>query len=548
MGKQLVANRLLLSLLTIAILLGLGFHSFNLERKVYWHDEVYTTLRAAGYTRGEIDQELFQNQILPAQDLQKFQRLKPGSSPADTIRSLAVEDPQHPPLYFLISRFWMQAFGSSLSASRSLPVLFSLLGWPLMYWLALELFSSRLAALLATSLLALSPFDTLFAQTARQYSLLTTMTIASSLLLMRALRSPSWLNWGLYALGSAVGLYTHPFFALSLFGHGAYVLLLSLFAPRRAAAPLGVTASLAPVSLNGWWTQLRPFWQYLGAMASTLALYSPWAVVLKTNYARIASTTDWARFPVEFSYLVKLWILSFTSLFLDLDFGLDSPWTYVLRLPFVLLIGVALYAVCRRTRPATWLFILTAIFIPFLMLVLPDLIQGGKRSAVSRYLISCFPGVQLAVAYLLATLLHSSRWLGRSVLALVLSASVISCSVSTFADTWWSKDLSYSNGEVARLLNAEAAQTPAGQPPSLVLSDIGDDYTNTGDLISLSYNLNSAVQLLLLGRPADLTSLQNRPSSLVFRPSEPLWTQLKQDRWQPESVFQPGRLWRIRRP
>lgn len=473
-------------LIVVLLVLGIFFRFFNLESKVFWHDEVYTNLRAAGFTRQEIDQELFQNQIIAAQELQKYQRPKPGSTAADTISSLAIEDPQHPPLYFLIARFWMQAFGSSLTASRTLPALLSLLALPLMYWLGLELFASRVAALLATALLALSPFDVLFAQTARQYSLLTTTVIGSNFLLLRALRLQTLPNWGLYTLLVTLGLYTHPFFGLTLIAQSAYVLLLGV---RRS--------------------QLRAA-KVLLAIAVALVLYSPWLVVLTTNYQRLSNTTEWVRGAVDFLYLVKLWILSFTSLFLDLDFGFESVWTYLLRLPILLLIAVAIYTICRHTSRATWLFILTSIFVPFLMLALPDLLLGGKRSAVSRYLISCYPGVQLAVAYLLATkLLANVRWQG--VLTLLLTGSVASCTVSAFSDTWWNKDLSYSNAEVARRINATSCP--------IVISDIGEDFTNTGDLISLSYLLHDDVRLLLLKQPPNLKLLQGNSNPYVFRPS-----------------------------
>ncbi len=101
-------------LLVFLLALGVVFRFVNLNHKVYWHDETYISLRAAGYTRGEIDDELFQNRVINSSELQKFQRIKPGSTPLDTLRSLAVEDPQHPPLYFLMTRFWMQALGAPL--------------------------------------------------------------------------------------------------------------------------------------------------------------------------------------------------------------------------------------------------------------------------------------------------------------------------------------------------------------------------------------------------------------------------------------------------
>lgn len=489
-------------LIVVLLVLGIFFRFFNLEGKVFWHDEVYTNLRASGFTRQEIDQELFQNQIIAAHELQKYQRPKPGSTAADTISSLAIEDPQHPPLYFLIARFWMQAFGSSLTASRTLPALLSLLALPLMYWLGLELFASRLAALLATALLALSPFDVLFAQTARQYSLLTTTVIGSNFLLLRALRLQTLQNWVLYTLLVALGLYTHAFFGLTLVAQGAYVLLLGVRSQESKLIHLSSRAILL-------------------AIAVALVLYSPWLVVLTTNYQRLSNTTEWARGAVDFLYLVKLWILSFTALFLDLDFGFESVWTYLSRLPIFLLIAVAIYTVCRQASRANWLFILTSIFVPFLMLALPDLLLGGKRSAVSRYLISCYPGVQLAVAYLLATkLLANVRWWG--VLTLLLTGSVASCTVSAFSDTWWNKDLSYSNAEVARRINATSCP--------IVISDIGDDFTNTGDLISLSYLLHDDVRLLLLSQPFNLKLLQGNSNPYVFRPSGKLREALEPQR------------------
>nr|MCU0570790.1 glycosyltransferase family 39 protein [Oculatellaceae cyanobacterium Prado106] len=127
------------------LILGIAFRFLNLDRKIFWHDEVYTSMRAAGYTRGDVDQ-LFQNQMVAAPVLQQFQQIKPGSTIADTIRSLKTEDPQHPPLYFVMARLWMAVFGSAIAVTRVFPVLISLLSLPLMYKLAIELFASRWVA------------------------------------------------------------------------------------------------------------------------------------------------------------------------------------------------------------------------------------------------------------------------------------------------------------------------------------------------------------------------------------------------------------------
>ncbi|MGC1394990.1 MAG: glycosyltransferase family 39 protein [Coleofasciculaceae cyanobacterium] len=516
-------SRVWLAFFVILLAIGIFFRFANLEYKTYWHDEVYTSMRAAGYTRQEIDQEIFDNRIIAAGELQKFQRIKPQSTAVDTIRSLATEDPQHPPFYFLIARFWMQMFGSSLTASRSLPALLSLLGLPLMYKLGLELFDSRLAAVVAATLYALSPFDILFAQTARQYSLLTVVVIASSLSLLLALRKATWHYWLVYSITSAVGLYTHPFFGLTLIAHGVYVLLLSL--------QLNFSSSRFQIS--------SILWHYLLAMIVTLGLYSPWLFVLATNYQQALATTDWARISVDVIYLTKLWTLSFSSLFFDLDFGFNNIQTYLPRALIIILIVAGIYQVCRKTNPKTWLFILTTIFVPFLILAVPDLLLGGKRSAVTRYLISCFPGVQLAVAFLLADRLLVGQWIWRGIMVLLFTGSIASCTVSAFSDTWWSKDLSYFNPIVAKAINAETNQP--------IISEIGDDFTNTGDLISLSYMLRQDTPMYLLKQPFNSQLLQAYSAPLVFRPSQQLCQVFEQKQIRLEAVFKPGRLWRLRR-
>ncbi|MEG5016158.1 MULTISPECIES: glycosyltransferase family 39 protein [unclassified Microcoleus] len=518
----------LINLLAIGILLGIGFRFFEIDRKLYWHDEAYTSIRAAGFTRQEIDNELFQNRIIPAPQLQKYQRIKPGSTEADTIRSLALEDPQHPPLYFLMARWWMQQFGSSLTASRSLPAILSLLSLPLMYALAQELFASNLAALLATALLALSPFDILFAQTARQYSLLTAIVIGSSWLLLRAVRLRGWKNWVFYSLAIALGFYTHPFFSLTLIGHGVFIISYWLFVKKT--------------KLRGHVTNS----QFFLAVTAALILYLPWIYVLATNLERASSTTDWTRVSPGWLYLVKLWTLSFTALFFDFDLGFDNIWTYLLRLPFLLLIAAALYKICRRTSSSTWLFIVTSIFVPFLILALPDLILGGKRSAVSRYLISCFPGVQLAVAYLLASNVKIQQRFWQVILALVFTASIASCTVSAFSDTWWSKDLSYFNAEVAKIINKEAIANRSIKD-TIVISDRGNDFTNMGDLLSLSYLLDKDVRLMLLSQSPEIEMLNKYSAPLVFRPSEKLISALKQNQRRLEPILQYARLFRVRR-
>ncbi len=114
----------------LILVIGVFFRFANLDRKVYWFDETITSLRIAGYTESEIVKEVCNGREIGVEDLQKYQHPALGKTLADTVTSLAVEDSQHPPLYYVIARIWFQWFGNSVAATRSLPAVISLLAFP----------------------------------------------------------------------------------------------------------------------------------------------------------------------------------------------------------------------------------------------------------------------------------------------------------------------------------------------------------------------------------------------------------------------------------
>jgi len=64
-------------LIVILLVLGVFFRFANLDLKVYWHDEVYTSFRIAGYTRKELVPQVFNGKVMNPEDLQKYQRPRP---------------------------------------------------------------------------------------------------------------------------------------------------------------------------------------------------------------------------------------------------------------------------------------------------------------------------------------------------------------------------------------------------------------------------------------------------------------------------------------
>jgi uncharacterized membrane protein len=98
-------------LIVFLLVMGILFRFFNLDNKVYSHDETYTSLRISGYTRTEVQEKLFNGSVIGKKSFDQFQGVNQKSL-NDTIMTLAQEDPLHPPLYYIIARFWMQIFVS----------------------------------------------------------------------------------------------------------------------------------------------------------------------------------------------------------------------------------------------------------------------------------------------------------------------------------------------------------------------------------------------------------------------------------------------------
>lgn len=157
-------------LIIFLLAMGILFRFFNLDGKVYSHDETYTSLRISGYRITEVKQQIFNNRVITGETFAQFQGANQQKSLNDAIINLAKEDPYHPPLYYIIARLWMNIFGNSVTAIRSLSACISLLVFPCVYWLCRELFNVPLSVPgVAIALMAISPIQLVYAQEAQNW-------------------------------------------------------------------------------------------------------------------------------------------------------------------------------------------------------------------------------------------------------------------------------------------------------------------------------------------------------------------------------------------
>ncbi len=521
MPNKSLAQISFLFLIITLLALGIYFRVTNLDTQIYWHDEVFTSLRVSGFTEAETVKQVFNGQPITVKDLDKYQNANGEKGVGDIIKGLAVEDSQHPPLYFLLARLWEQVFGGSVAVKRCLPALLSLLVFPSVYWLCLELFHVPVSGWVAMGILAISPFHVLFAQESREYSLWTVSILLSSAALLRAMRLKSIASWAVYTLTLTLSLYTFLFSVLVAIGHGIYVIVTERFRLTQTTIA------------------------YLLASFTGLLLSIPWILTVAINLSTIRASTAWmTKAPAALSNrltlvgLLKKWLQGLSYVFVDP--GVNYRLKNIILL---ILVGYAFYFLARTVSRQAFLFVLTLTLPTFLVLALPDVILGGNRSTIYRYLIPSYLGIQIAVASLLAFKISDAsvkswqRSLWRVVMIAVFSVGIFSCYVNSKTEVPWSKAKGQNqyNSEIAKVINE------ANNP--LLVSDVG-----LGDIFSLAHKLKPEVRLQLITTP-NVPRIADRASTFVFNPSDQLRLALEKSQSLKLEPVEPkklgGQLWTV---
>ncbi|MEH2444538.1 MAG: glycosyltransferase family 39 protein [Nostoc sp.] len=500
-------------LIIFLLVIGILFRFFNLDSKVYWHDETYTSLRISGYTITEVKHQIFNNRVIAGESFAQFQGANQQKNLNDTIMSLAKEDSHHPPLYYIIARLWMEIFGNSVTAIRSLSVFISLLVFPCVYWLCRELFNVPLsvpgvampAAGVAIALMAISPIHLVYAQEAQEYILWLVTILLSSASLLRAMRLESqdkdelvkerqrpdlFAIWSIYAVTLAISLYTFLWSGFVAVAHGIYVMSIAKFQ---------LTATVRT---------------YLLASLVGFLAFMPWITIVMGDFFQFLISADKITTQSSLVPISAFLLMQLSRIFFDIDLSLDNFLGYLITLLFLTLIGYSIYFLCQTTNYKVWLFIIILIIVPALPLILPDLIAGGIRSSSEPYFIPSYLGIQVAVAHLLATQLYNGNVSRRSIwhiiMALVIICGLISYKVSSQAETWWNKGMSYGNPQVAQIIN----QTTR---PLLISDALGDNY---GNVFSLSYLLEPKVRFLLVNNQKIPKIPDGFANVFLFNPSD----------------------------
>jgi uncharacterized membrane protein len=167
--------------LILILILAFTLRLFHLAEKEIWYDEAFAVLYAEKGLASII-----------------YGTVTPVEGAAADI---------HPLLYYFFLHGWM-GLGQSPFVVRFSSVTFGLLSLCLVFRIARELFDEQVG-LLATALIAISPFHIWYSQEARMYGLLCLLTLPSIYLFIKACRDGKWLHWMGFGVATGLSLYAH---------------------------------------------------------------------------------------------------------------------------------------------------------------------------------------------------------------------------------------------------------------------------------------------------------------------------------------------------
>jgi len=564
-------------LLVFFLLLGCYFRFANLDSKIFWVDEISTTVRVSGYTISEVSDRLQQQDIISFNDLLTYQSLSPTRTFGDTWNALT-KSPEHAPLYFVLTRVWMQLWGSSIAVMRSLAVFFSLLVFPSLYWLCQELFNKPSISRMAVILMSVSPFYVAYAQEARPYSLWTVAILLISASFIRAIRLNRLASWLLYSTCSVLGLYTSLFSIYIIAFQGIYLLL-------------GRIKNKFDTIKN-----------YLLFTLLSLIVFSPWILIIINRIDLLQKNTEWMRGNFNFAEIIAVFIGTVLLIFGDLPISQDSDPVQIVLVLILMVVAIAttlkssylkkspvlfgifltffcsiflflnykkldlvsiigaiialgiltlasysLYYLIKRTNRDRWLYVLCLILSLPLPLLIIDIINQGQGSTAPRYLIPLQLGIQIAVAYTLINKLAIDKkqkfWQITIISFLILG--IFSCVRNLNLSPFYQKGRNINNYAIANIINQSNS--------NLVIIEKEEAM----DLLSLAYSLSPQAKYKVITPQQDIIQYGDRFQDIfILRPSKELQDNLQQNpKIKLEQVFKshlfsadeiPLNLWQLK--
>ncbi len=315
----------------------------------------------------------------------------------------------HPPLFHILMHFWVTVFGVSEAAVRSYASVWGTLSIPAAYWAARSFYDRR-SGLIAALIVSVSPYLIWFSQEARMYSMQLFFAFLSLGFLKLACRHNRPRYWVGYALATALGMFTHYFFAFLVLGQGLYFVIVEVLVVHTRLRREGraISSWRRPWRLFEEIPKLGP---WLMCVAFIGVLYGVWlsrSVFLGDGNPLLVSAGGGG---LGYGQVAPEWRLRFAevgTIVIEMMFGFHPLW---LTTAVVAMWPVVIYAVlalldymeflARRSTIALWATIG--------LVVLAVLGQWQGQALASRYYISLAAPMVILVGGVLGAMATGRR-------------------------------------------------------------------------------------------------------------------------------------------
>ena len=282
----------------------------------------------------------------------------------------------HPPLFYIVLKAWNIFAGDSVISMRMLSVLLSMISMVVLYFISIELLTTKLERIFVLLLYAVSPLSIFYSQEVRMLNLNLLLTLTSVYFFLRYLSKPKGIYGIIYCSATVLSLYTH------------YFALFILLAQIVYALTLYITKTELRIIL-------KPYFKY---PAFAFAMFIPWLPImagqaLKGQPWRKSQSIQQVATEV-FNY--------FKDIFLSVYFTYESMTImYLSHLVGLLVILFLLLCIIRILNSGNFLsnpadLTILLFFIP---LILAVIVSFRQSIVMSRYLSILIPYLFIMIVY-----------------------------------------------------------------------------------------------------------------------------------------------------
>ncbi len=303
-----------------------------------------------------------------------------------------------------------------------------------------------------------------------------------------------------------MGLYSNLLFGFVAISHSIYVLIWEKFRLTKILKAYIIAA-------------------FMGGLA-----FIPWFILFITKPGLLAYSVAQVAQKTRFLSLATSWIKNIRPIFIDVN----NPWVdftaffakyqQFLALIILILVLISFYYLARFGSRKIKIFLFCLITFCGLLLMIKDIIQGGRFSVRLRYMIPYVLSIELVVSYFLARQLKSKLFLRRQLakitLCFLILGGLLSCNLITFANSgraFGAPDYALIASKINQISNSVT---------------IFEDW---GDALTMSYLLNHQNSVHLTRKAPEFLELEDKnfyqkfDNIILFKPNKITQNKVKND-------------------